>query len=241
MRRIDRTRVPPPPSLQNYSYPANSWDDVAQHDKNEWRARLGQMQHTGCNECAAAAWANQDEEFGHHRLATICAYCESATWGDGHIEHFRRKNPNHFPHLTFAWDNLFVSCNGSSGNGEHCGHHKDHGAGPYNPNDLVKPDVDDPDDFLFFAAGGDVRVRSGITAAMEHKARATIRVFHLDDGALEAAREKAVGRYVREKQSDLDEVMNWPTPDATAWIQQEVDAVHHKPYGTAIRHYLLSQ
>lgn len=51
-----------------------------------------------------------------------CAYCESALdLAEGHIEHFRRKNKDWFPELTFVWDNLYYSCqcNGT------CGRHKD--------------------------------------------------------------------------------------------------------------------
>jgi hypothetical protein len=39
---------------------------------------------------------------------------------------------------------------------DHSGHYKDRrNAPPYNPGDLIKPDVDDPNDFLFFHSSGE--------------------------------------------------------------------------------------
>jgi uncharacterized protein (TIGR02646 family) len=107
-----------------------------------------------------------------------CAYCESPIYpGEGHIEHFRRKNKGHFPELTFAWENLFLSCDSET----NCGHFKDRPHGPaYRPDDLVKPDTDDPEGFFFFSATGEVRVKANIDTASSTRAKQTIRVFGLN-------------------------------------------------------------
>ena len=88
----------------------------------------------------------------------FCCYCESiAEKGNGHIEHFLHKGrkpdgSRPYKHLMFNWDNLVGSCGFHSGNS--CGHYKDRqgssGPGPYEPQDLIKPDRDNPSNFFKF-------------------------------------------------------------------------------------------
>jgi uncharacterized protein (TIGR02646 family) len=225
MRKIDRNAVTAPSCLANYNLPGQTWDDLTSPDKRIIRETLLQMQsHSGKTPC--------------------CAYCESPLYNDsdGHIEHFRRKNASHFPQFTFAWDNLFFSCNGS--NSQHCGHYKDHGAGVYRPADLIKPDIDDPDVFFFISSNGEIRVRNTPTPSTrekqhkEHKAKETIRVFNLNLAILRGKREKALKQYKAKAGETLAELMSWPDESRIRYIQEELDKTKGDPYSTIIRHFL---
>lgn len=218
MRRIDRNKVSPPPSLTNYSHTTHSWDDAPSRikfsgvDKKALRAALESLQ-DGC-----------------------CAYCEGATYGGGHIEHFRRKNPAHFPHLMFAWENLFLSCSES----DCCGHHKDRQGSPYDPNDLIKPDEVNPDDFLYFHSDGEVRTRSGVDARHQRIAEETVRVFNLSCGALRAARRRALEQYTKQSGNTriLDDLMElFDEAERRQYIDGELAAVANQPHSTTIRHF----
>lgn len=57
----------------------------------------------------------------------LCCYCESLIAdGDFHIEHFRPKDPDQFPELQLAYENLHACCRRQrcGGDDEHCGHKK---------------------------------------------------------------------------------------------------------------------
>jgi uncharacterized protein (TIGR02646 family) len=158
VHKLDRTAEAA--CLACYDYHVQNWDDVRQADKHEIRSCLAHM---------------QDDR---------SAYCEGPLYSRGHIEHFRRKNPRHFPELTFDWSNRFLSCDGGD-NSEHCGHYKDHAHGdPYDPADLVKPDEHDPDAYFYFHSSGEVRPRSRISGRDISRAAETIRVFNLNSGVL---------------------------------------------------------
>src|SRR4051812_18958917 len=123
MRWLDRNAVPAPACLATYQHGLHTWDDVTPLDKSHIRAALEQMQ------------------------GRRCAYCEGSLDALGrHVEHFRRKHAAHFPHLTFVWTNLYWSCDQA----DSCGRFKDHGAGAYDPDDLIDPCVEDPDRLFRF-------------------------------------------------------------------------------------------
>lgn len=214
MHWLDRSLASKPACLDAYTNPPHTWDDV--------------------NPCKPAMRESLDK-----MQKGRCAYCEGPLYGDSHIEHFRRKNAAHFPQLTFTWTNLFLACESR----RHCGHYKDRpSAPPYNPDDLVKPDEEQPDDFFFFHSSGEVRIRGGVDEVVDRRAKETVRVFHLDDPVLTAARRKAAERYYkREGGRDLDEVMTWPEPDFAAWVAEEIRATQEVHYSTTIRHFLASQ
>lgn len=172
MHKLDRSSATVPSCLSLCDHRHHSWDDPSSPlDKAQVRQSLGEMQ------------------------GTLCAYCESEVYSGGHIEHFRRKNQLHHPELTFAWDNLFLSC----GSTVTCGHFKDRpGRGRhYDPRDLIKPDQDDPDTFFYFFSSGEIRLRHGLSPSDKRRATETIRVFGLDDGALGASRRRALEQYRR--------------------------------------------
>src|SRR5882724_11552802 len=170
MHRLNRAIVEPPACLADFRHNTHSWDNEAfVARKGEIRARLEEMQ--GCR----------------------CAYCEGPLDVLGqHIEHFRRKH--NFPELTFAWTNLYWSCDQS----DSCGHYKDHGAGAYNVNDLIEPGLDDADHFFRFRSDGTISIRYGLSAPDKRKAEETLRVFNLHPrwGRLRNMRKAAVSKYV---------------------------------------------
>lgn len=215
MRRVERAGVSPPASLAGYHHDTCSWDDEPGRTrfhgahKKELRSTLESMQ-AGC-----------------------CAYCESPTFDDGHIEHFRRKNKDHFPELMFAWSNLFLSCSSL----DHCGHYKDRRGSHYDPRDLVKPDDDDPNEYFYFHSSGDVRVRSGLDVVKARRASETIRVFHLDCGSLQAERRRAIKSYLRRDPDMLEAISEFEESLRLAFIDQELQATSNEPHSAVIRHF----
>jgi uncharacterized protein (TIGR02646 family) len=205
MRKLNRATVTAPACLASYAHGRNNWGDVSHAHKQEIRDSLDQMQ------------------------GRRCAYCEGPldTLGQ-HIEHFRRKS--RFVHLTFAWANLFSSCDQN----DSCGHFKDHGAGPYNPDDLLDPCADDPSLFLRFRSDGTVDVRPGLAQRDEFRARETLRVFnlHMEFGRLRNMRKQVASAYL----STVDELATWNAADRRDYAQQEIQATASEPFSTVVRH-----
>lgn len=224
MRKLDRNGVARPCCLDTYDHNTQSWDDLGAQCKKNLRAALFEMQGIpGINSPDA-------KEYGLR-----CAYCESAIYHEGHIEHFRRKNKAHFPQLTFDWQNLFLAC----GSHHHCGHYKDRKAAPpYDPNLLIKPDVDDPSEFLHFHSSGEVRVRSGLQQHEIERAEATIRVFGLDKPQLNGARAKSVSSYRKLVNKDLNELESWPADLRCEYIAGEISSAKRAPHSATIRDFL---
>lgn len=215
MHWLDRNVADEPKCLAAYTHPKHTWDDV--------------------NPCKPAIRESLEK-----MQKGRCAYCEGPLYHDAHIEHFRRKNAAYFPQLTFSWTNLFLACESR----DHCGHYKDRPtAPPYNPDDLLKPDEDKPDDFFFFhGSTGDVLVRGGVDPVAATRAEETIRVFNLNQRGLRAARRKRLERYLREGGKALDEVLMWPESElVTEWINGEIQATQKEHYCTTIRHFLESK
>lgn len=237
MHFLDRNSVTEPSCLSSYSYPAQTWKSFGGPCKVELRKALVELQgEPGITNSAGAS------EYGIR-----CAYCESSIFHDGHIEHFRRKNPEHFPELTFAWDNLFLSCGATT----HCGHYKDAAnSKPYDPNDLVKPDIEDPRRLLFFSVQGSLHPREGLSATDQHRANETIRVFNLNDPVLVAKRRKALESLAESRDEFLmlfgdllDENHSEHEREefeqlVHEWIQNEVQVSMYQPYSSAIRDLL---
>lgn len=163
-----------------------------------------------------------------------CAYCEVAMNPDNrHIEHFWQRN--RYPQGTFAWSNLFGSCNRMGT----CGDHKDT-CGLYDPAVLVKPDVDNPDDFFVFASDGNVSPRMGLLPGLHLRAVETIRIFNLNgpEGALRQIRHSEVVGYVQTAEFFKDLATRFPEEEWLPLLQEEVANTAHLPFATAIRHVL---
>ena len=176
----------------------------------------------------------------------FCVYCESsAIQGTGHIEHFFHKGKKTngiapYKHLTFDWSNLFGCCGQKTS--DSCGHYKDRngssGPGPYDPNDLIKPDVDDPRDYFNFLTTGVIEPKPELPANLLKKATETLRVLNLS--LLNGVRKKQIDIFRKE----LDALFNLsPTLDDQALLQ-EINNIKAKvkvsEYQTAVFESLFS-
>jgi uncharacterized protein (TIGR02646 family) len=169
----------------------------------------------------------------------FCCYCESiAEKGNGHIEHFFYKGKKEadvsapYKHLTFDWNNLFGCCGLHSR--DTCGHYKDRpgdsGPGYYDPNHLIKPDVDNPSDFFEFLPTGVINVKPGLSPTDDNKAKETLRVLNL--GALNGARKRLIDIFKEE----VDTL--YQLESDTQILIQEIDKIKqrikHSEFQTAI-------
>ena len=226
MHKLDRASVAAPGCLATYDYQSQSWDDLAGECKRQLRAALVKMQGIPGVTTADA------NEYG-----VRCAYCEGAIHHEGHIEHFRRKNPAHYPELSFAWENLFLVC----GSHKLCGHYKDRkDSPPYDPDQLIKPDVHDPGNYLYLHSSGEVRVRKGLNPGDAKRATETIRVFGMNNRTLVGSRAKAMTFYKKKMVADLDVLAAWSPADRRAYLEEEIEATRYAPYSTTIQHFLQS-
>jgi len=160
-----------------------------------------------------------------------CAYCErKITDPKQHIEHFCPRN--RFPQETFAWSNIFGSCN----NRDHCGKHKDNKqhVQSYEPADLIKPDKEDPEKLLLFVVDGTVAIRHNLSLDDQRRAEETIRVFNLNAASLKNQRLQAVQAYLSlaDDQSELSD-MDW-----CEYIKDELQEAARHAFVTAVRHTL---
>lgn len=161
-----------------------------------------------------------------------CAYCEDTLPGNSrHIEHFRQQSS--YPQGTFQWDNLFGSCEKEKS----CGRRKDRIT--YRDGDILKPDIDDPDDYLRFLSDGRIVPRAGLKEGQRHRAEETLRVFNLDHerGALRQMRRSAVQGYLATVE-DLQECAELDEALYVEYLHEELKAIAGQPFETAIRHLL---
>ncbi len=232
MHFLDRSTVAAPACLADWNYPEKNWDDFyggGGSCKKQLRLALQRLQSRQLLDDDA------DDEI-EYLLGLRCAYCEGQIYHGGHIEHFRRKNPKHFPDLTFEWTNLFLACDSK----DHCGHYKDRPRAPaYDPEELIKPDVHNPDNHLYFHSSGEVRIRQreGMSEEDRRRGAETIRVFHLDCRRLVGGRHKALRQYLDSNIGILETLMDFEEHDRQDFIAQEIEATKHDPYCTTIRHF----
>jgi uncharacterized protein (TIGR02646 family) len=165
-----------------------------------------------------------------------CAYCEADISNPerAHLEHFRQRD--RFPQGTFDWSNLFGSCKGRNS----CGDAKDR-CERYDHAVLIKPDEDDPDDYLVFVSDGTIAVRAGLDDRSRHRAEETLRILNLDaaNGALRQMRRGAIRPHL----DTLLALMEMFKEDAaTEGLQEllddEIRNTAHLPFATSIRHAL---
>lgn len=181
MKYLQRPQ-PAPACLAKYNHQKHSWSSRTPNSKDRnaiWK-KLGQMQ------------------------GGFCCYCESiAVKGNGHVEHFFYKGENAtgnapYKHMMFEWSNLFGSCGLRGGNT--CGHYKDRegplGPGPYDPNHLIKPDIDNPSDFFEFLPTGIINAKAGLSPERENRARETLRILNLS--ALNGVRKRQIDIFKKE-------------------------------------------
>lgn len=164
-----------------------------------------------------------------------CAYCEATiTADDRHIEHFASRDD--YPKGTFEWSNLFGSCDQK----ESCGEYKDQGGKPYNWRDLIKPDVDDPDDYFLFSTDGNIAPLAGLSKDKLKRAVETLRVFNLNRDGLRWARQKVAAgykptvEYLRGLWDESPELRETVREEANSLLNETADM----EFSTVIRHML---
>lgn len=237
MHKLDRSSVPAPDCLSAWDYTQKTWEDFGRDGavcKRQVRLALQRIQ----GQQIASDEADDRAEF---IMGLRCAYCEGPIRYGGHLEHFRRKNRKRtdgYPELTFSWENLFLACDSNN----HCGHYKDRpSADAYDPDNLIKPDIDDPDDYLYFHSNGQVMVRNArnaMTDADRWRAIETIRVFNLNCGTLRGERSKALKLYSDRNIGILDFLMEECTPhEREDFIREEIESTRWEPYATTIKHF----
>lgn len=213
MRFLHRDATPPA-CLRKYRHGVHQWSlhSPTPPERNDIWAKLNNMQ------------------------GSRCAYCEADLGKGRHIEHFRQRNHNRYPQETFEWTNLFGSCNRS----DTCGKHKD-GLGNYNDADLIKPDVEDPEIFLLFAADGTIHPRAGLNGAERHKAEETIRIFNLNGAALAQTRRVLLLHYMDNAEALASLARELGVAEVLKILEDELQSIAQEPHATAIKHLLTRQ
>jgi uncharacterized protein (TIGR02646 family) len=197
-----------PACLVRFQHGRDNWNDVTPADKQ-------------------IIWQELDAMQGQR-----CAYCEAdISHAARQIEHFRQKARGDDTQ-TFVWDNLFGSCK----NPNICGDHKDQQPA-YPPAVLIKPDVEDPEYFLRFHSNGTISVCAGLSAADQHRASETLRLFNLADGSLRWQRRAAVLGYLQTAEEIAELAAEDPELAAT-YLANEITVTAHLPFATAIKHTL---
>lgn len=200
-----------PACLANYQHGLHNWSNIEPADK-------------------VAIWTELEAMQGK-----CCAYCEADISGTGkHIEHFCQRG--RYPQGTFAWGNLFGSCNRQ----DSCGKHKDEKAAAYKDADLIKPDIEDPESLLVFDSNGGVSPRRTLSSQDTQRASETIRVFNLD-GVLKAIRRNELAGYIQTAELFADMAQHFSEAEWLPLLQEEIGNITRLPFSTAIRHVLTRQ
>lgn len=197
-----------------YNYKTTSWNDFGVTCKDNVRKALSSM--------------NTDQG------EPLCSYCESTIAGstDGHIEHLHRKRD--FPSRTFDWSNLFLCCQ----NAEHCGHFKDRNGRPkYNPDNLIRPDTENPDEYLQFFSSGEVLARSGLSVDQKLKADATIDVLNLNHPSLKGRRSATAHSAKAFVIKELEFLETLPESERIELLSNEIDTFRGSAHPTVARHF----
>jgi len=142
MIRVDRTAPP-----KNLTRNAQRWTDdlltaIEQHKQGGKKPA-----HTLWNKYNKPYIKGALQEMFHNK----CAYCESKIphIDYPHIEHYRPKSENKYPHLTFDWQNLLLACAKCNGK-EHKGDQFPLEDDDENKPLLLNPCEDDPAQHLYF-------------------------------------------------------------------------------------------
>lgn len=211
MHKLDRGAAPT--CLAKYRPGLHKWDHLTPGDKAQIRATL------------IAVGGNR------------CAYCESEIKDPaGHIEHFFKRT--RYREKTFSWDNLFFSCDSKNT----CGIRKDRSTtDAYDPKDLIKPDVDEPDDYLHFLSNGKVIPRKALSPQQLERAIETIRVFNLADTKLEGKRYRVLKQFTDANSNLFKDLEPFPEQDRLDFIALEIEATAGWPHCSVVRHFLSLQ
>lgn len=176
MKRLDRSLASSPVCLTTLSPTIHTWEDM---NKKRRKAQVW-----------TEIYKFQDK---------FCAYCESDAFqgeASGHIEHFYHKGEPRYRGLTFTWSNLFGCCSSTT----HCGHYKDQIleggiVRQYDPNLILKPDIDDPEEYFQFLPSGKIKTKDGLDDVKINRAEETIRALNLNASELKLARETQINLF----------------------------------------------
>lgn len=209
MRRLDRTQIAKPECLDSYDPRSQGWEDLAPGDRRLIRDRLREMQ------------------------LGLCVYCEAGMGSDSHVEHFRPRKAERF--RTFEWENLFLSCQAA----DHCGRHKDRPGGPkYDPDDLIKPDEEDPDQLLFFSSTGEVHPRGAAPSREAARASTSIQILNLNHPSLRNARRREAKVYLSQHGGILSRLESFDAEFRKQYLEEEIKSLQGKPFASVVRHLL---
>lgn len=164
----------------------------------------------------------------------LCSYCESEITASrgGHIEHLHRKKD--FDYRTFDWSNLFLCCQ----NTLHCGHFKDRaGRDPYNPDDLIRPDADDPDEYLQFYSSGEIKARNGLSAGQHNRADATIAVLNLNNSLLKGRRSATASQAKAVVLKEIEFLESLSEEERIELLSEEIKSFRSSAHPTVVRHF----
>lgn len=128
----------------------------------------------------------------HH----LCCYCESLiTDGDFHIEHFRPKAPDKFPHLQLEYSNLHACCHKepTGSTDECCGHKK---KDEFHP-DLISPLETDCSTHFTYTADGKI-------IAADERGRLTIDMLNLNSAQLCDSRKSLIDFFLAIDEDEID-------------------------------------
>tara|TARA_B100000408_G_scaffold99292_1_gene76723 strand:- start:8383 stop:9021 length:639 start_codon:yes stop_codon:yes gene_type:complete len=205
-------RPTPPACLSQYQHGQHNWKAVTPQHKSEIWQKLDEMQQQRCAYCECVIKTDRENS-------------------NSHIEHFRQRRS--YPQGTFLWSNVFGSCNSQ----DSCGKYKDD-LPPYNHQDLIKMDTEDPERFLEFLIDGNVVPVKGLSPSNKHRAEETIRIFNLN-GPLRQIRETAIKGYIQTAEELVLYAAEFDEEDWLPLLQAELDAIKDLPFTTAIKHTLL--
>lgn len=213
MHQLERPEAPT--CLSKYRHSRHQWKDLTAEDKNEIWQQLEKMQLKRCAYCECKMILHPERQ-------------------DVHIEHFRPKST--YPQGTFEWKNLFGSCIHQ----DSCGRHKDH-CGPYDTNDLIKPDEEDPEAYFLFVSDGTIVPRQGLSEKDKKRAEVTLQVFNLDakHGRLQSMRRSAVSPYLDTAETLLEIAQAYGEDAYNSSLQGELEDIKALPFVTAIKHVLM--
>jgi uncharacterized protein (TIGR02646 family) len=210
MHKLNRPN--PPSCLRQYNHHQNKWERVTSEHKSEIWVALEQMQ------------------------GNRCAYCESKIKttlldSNSHIEHFRQRS--RYIQGTYNWNNLFGSCNRN----ESCGRYKDK-LPLYNHLDLIKMDIEDPENFFTFLSDGNIIPIKGLDPSDKHRAEETIRIFNLN-GPLRQIRAKEIQGYLQTAEYFLELANEFDRSEWEPELVKELLTIVNLPFATAIKHIIL--
>ena len=214
MRRLERPEAPK--ILEQLAKHSTGWDALSPEDRAPIRKALDAMSERGNR--------------------TFCNYCEQliSHAEKGHIEHLASRSKH--SKLIFDWHNLYLSCKEP----EHCGEFKDSGKGvPYSPDQLVRPDQEDPEAIFRFFSTGKVQPRPGLDQQTRERAEETIEALNLNAKKLVNARSataKQAEAVIFEILEDLETLSN---EERSIFLEDEIRSFEGSPFLTTARQFFL--